>query len=400
MNENVVKQVTTKRIEIIDALRGLAMLGIMIVNFPSINCFSGDETSKFGGVVTTWDKFFEQLNFLVFNGKFYPIFAFLFGFGSYIFYTNAKNKGFNPLVLISRRYLILLFLGCLHIFFVWWGDILLMYAILGFLLIPFMELSAQKLLKASLFTLLLIPVLGVILGALASLGVVDMSTSLLSGLNAYPFTPEQMIATYSAGSFSEIVRQRLLDYLYDFTFLLSDQITIKVAIGFFAYYLGIFGLFLLGVFVAKSDWHKKIDLYQSTLKKSWWGFLIAAVAIHLILLHPFFEKHYGILKGEILAAFYVITFIIVLRRYEGNRLFDLFRSVGKMSLSAYLAHTIFVTLLLYGYGLGLFFKIGPAHLFPLSVIYYFIVGACCKFWLRFHEFGPVEYLWRRLTYLK
>lgn len=114
------------RAKVLDIIRGIALLGILVMN---IGFFSGyvfmDEAKKLALSTHTSDQIFYQLELLFFQGKFYSVFSFLFGLGCSIFINNASKKGVNPVRLFQWRMTILVLIGIIHIRFLWEGDILL-----------------------------------------------------------------------------------------------------------------------------------------------------------------------------------------------------------------------------------------------------------------------------------
>lgn len=392
-----------KRIEIVDALRGLAMLGIMIVNFPSINTHATKETFYYEGATGPIEQFFAQMNFLFFNGKFYPIFAMMFGLGTFIFFQNAKDKGFNPYSLLFRRFSLLFMFGLIHIFLVWWGDILLFYSVLGLCLLFFIGQSAQNILKHAVFCLLAFPLLTIGVEFLAHIKIINATDPLFSGIPGFNFEKSYLDQIYGQSPFLAVAQQRSLDYIRDFTFLFDKETTWKSLLFIVGYYFQVFGCFLLGVWVAKMEWHKKVSALKSEIWKAWWAFAIASVATILLIAlpHPeFIEQGVKKIHGVVMAIFYILTFVLLLKRYQSGPMFTYFQAVGKMSLSSYVAHTTIASFIMYGYGLGLFGRIGPASLFLVSLMVYSFIAILCRLWLQSSAFGPIEYVWKNLTYFR
>lgn len=391
------------RVEIVDALRGLAMLGIMIVNFPSINTHATKETFHYEGAAGPVEQFFAQLNFLFFNGKFYPIFALMFGLGTFIFFQNAKDKGFNPYLLLSRRLSLLFVFGLIHILFVWWGDILLFYSLLGFCLLFFIGQSAKNVLKCAIFCLLAFPLLTVGIEFLTYAHVLSATQPLFFGISGFDFSKAHLDQIYSQSSFLVVAKQRVLDYIRDFSFFLDKETTWKSLLFISGYYFQVFGCFLLGVWVGKKELYKQISSLKPKIWNTWWAFAIVS-AITLLLLtlpHPeFIEQGVKKIHGVAMAILYILTFVLLLKRYQSGPMFTYFQAVGKMSLSSYVAHTTIASFIMYGYGLGLFGRIGPASLFLVALMVYCFIAILCRLWLQNFSFGPIEYVWKHLTYAK
>jgi len=140
------------RIEVVDILRGFAIVGILLVNMYG---FAGMQLNPQS--YTGLDRIVVILVLLFAQAKFYSLFSFLFGWGMWIQMSRAISKGINFVPLYLRRMLILLVIGILHGIFIWSGDILTVYAVLGMLLILFRK-SSERTLKIAISLLLIIPI--------------------------------------------------------------------------------------------------------------------------------------------------------------------------------------------------------------------------------------------------
>ncbi len=130
----------------IDVLRGFALLGILLVNMPTFH-----SPFLYLDSFTYWpsqlDQFFSNMVELFAQANFYPLFAFLFGYGAMIIAERSQMKGINFPSFFARRLTILLIIGCIHAFLIWNGDILITYAITGLFFIFFYQLSGKALLR-------------------------------------------------------------------------------------------------------------------------------------------------------------------------------------------------------------------------------------------------------------
>lgn len=389
-----------QRIGILDSLRGLAMFGIILVNFPSMNTYSGHENSHYGGVQSSLNMIASKINFMFFNGKFYPIFAMLFGLGLFIFYQNAKEKTLNPIRLTMRRLLILTLFGIMHIAFVWWGDILFLYSILGFYLLFMMERPAKTIFKMVCVLLILFPSLLIASTLCAHLYKYDLNQSLFTVIDGFNLNQDFLFTVYSEGSFAHITQQRLIDYVHDSTLLFGAN-SLNDLIFLSGFNLQVLGSMSLGLFIGKMGWHKRIEQYRAEIKIGRGIFFVMSVLLTILAFIPAFEfLSFGlkILQGESFALFYILSFLILLKKYENNLVARYFQSVGKMSLTAYILHTLTGSILLYGYGFALFEKIGSFALQLTAFFVYVVIAIFCNYWLKKFQFGPLEYIWRSLTY--
>jgi uncharacterized protein len=378
------------RLPLVDALRGAAMLGIMLVNFPSMNTRAGDETSHYGGVHGVLDRLVGAVNLVLCNGKFYPIFALLFGWGLAVLWRGRAREGGRPGPFLARRLLVLLGFGALHVLLVWWGDILTVYAVLGLLVLPALRLGPRALLGAALVLLLAVPLLSPLV---AALGASDVVLSRGAGLPAP--AAELVQAIYAQGTFGEMVRLRLADWLSDFTPFAGERVTLGAVVGYGAYYAQLAGLFLLGAWAARTDLAARLAADRAWTRSLAWKAGLAAAALTAVRVGvPGAPELLAYFQGEALALFYVVAFALAFPAL--GRAARPLVAVGRMSLTAYLLHTIAASLLLYGTGVGLYGRIGPAALLPVSIACYALVAAGCLAWLRRFRLGPAEWVWRSL----
>jgi uncharacterized protein len=381
------------RVAIVDALRGAAMLGIVLVNFPTMNTMAGDETSAYGGLHTDLDRWVGAANMALLNGKFYPIFALLFGLGLHL----ADRSSGPPPRLAARRLALLLGIGLLHLTLVWWGDILMVYAVLGLLVLPCRRCSSRSLLLAALALLVLLPALTPLLGLPAGQGGSLAERVLLPGLGLALPSPEAAAVTYTHGTFAEMLRQRALDYLSDFTPFAAGEVTLGLLVAYGKYYAQLIGLFLLGLWAGRHGLHLRLAEDRAWTRRGWW--LLAPLAALLTALRlglHGLDSTLSYLQGTALALAYVLSFALLLPAWPRAR--SVFQAVGRLSLTAYLSHTSLCSLLLYGTGLGLYGQVGPAALLPISLACYGLIAWGCVRWSRHYSVGPAEWVWRSLLH--
>ncbi len=380
------------RVAAVDALRGAAMLGIVLVNFPTMNTMAGEETTAYGAMHQPLDRWVGAAGMVLLNGKFYPIFAALFGLG-----LSLASRAGGSTHLAARRLLLLLGIGLLHLALVWWGDILVVYALLGLLALPCLGWPPRRLLVAGLSLLLLVPALAPLLALLDHLGHPAASWVAFRGLDLHLPSAEAAAATYQRGTFPEMLRQRALDYLSDFTPLAGREVTLGLLAGYGAYYAQLLGLFLLGAWAGEVGLHLRLGADRVWTWRAW---RIAAPAAALLtalrLAAPALGPALTNLQGNALALTYVLSFGLLLPRLSWAR--RPLEAVGRLSLTSYLAHTTLCSLLLYGTGLGLYGRIGPAALLPLSLATYALIAWGCLRWSRRFRLGPAEWVWRSLLH--
>jgi len=397
----------TERLQIVDILRGFALFGILFVNMTIFSrpiqliLFPADPASPW------FDHAAEWLIHFLGEGKFYALFSMLFGLGLTLLMERVEGRGgkFTPLYL--RRLLVLLGFGLVHAFLVWIGDILILYALIGFILILFRKAKPRTL----LVWIVLLVTLPLLFNAGAT-GLVELGKSVPEGAQQIEAVFAETIASfetdlanayrvYASGNFAEITVQRVYDYT-------SMGIAAYLVMGF-----NILAMFLLGVYFGKQGIFRDLEAHRGLfLKLLTWGLLLGlggnALYASLILSMSRIEPTWPLLLATVaqtlgaplLMLAYVSAFcLLALNPVWGKRI-QVLAPVGQMALTNYLTQSIVCTLIFYGYGLGLFGQMGEALGIGLTFVIYLLQIPISHWWRKRFKYGPVEWLWRSLTYLK
>lgn len=375
-----------QRVEAIDAVRGFALFGILLVNMTLIQfgMFSGDQSTYVFGKIDEGANWFIQF-FGTHN--FISLFSFLFGLSIILLQKSilAKEKRFFPVYI--RRIIILLILGYIHGIFIWSGDILFAYGIVGIFLMMFINRKPKTLLIWA-FILLAFTMF--------------ISYPFESNANADDFSSyigkEQTV--HKTGSYIDHVKFRLYENPFEdigitgFSggFLLTFLMIILMA-----------PLFLLGMYVGKKGWLFEIDNHVSSLKKLWvisgiFSFTVKILA--LLTQQPILIMLKDSVSPLGMALFYGSSIILLFHYKKASRLLKYMANMGKMSISNYLAQTIIATTIFYAYGFGLYEKIGYFFGIVVTIGIYGVQLYASTHWLKRYRMGPVEYVWRCGTYLK
>jgi uncharacterized protein len=394
-----------ERIEVLDVIRGFALLGILIANMA---WFSAPALyfEMLGKNISTgvWDTTASSFINLFVYGKFYSMFSFLFGLGFAIFFERAKERTAKPKLLLYRRLFILLLIGLVHAFFIWHGDILVTYALLGFLLPAFFNRKPKTLIKwaISLFSVFLL-FLAIVMGFLA-LGKIYNEAAVTESLQPFYANIENMIESsyqaYGQGTFSEIMAQRTSDTLFEYSALYATMLVI-------------FPLFLFGLYAGKKRIFQNIETNLTLIRKIWkWG-LVTGLTMSVV---KFVFKNLmgadylsfntviftgaGFFGDTGLCLFFMTSIILLYQNRKWLLIFKPLAYMGRMALSNYLFQSIVCTTIFYSYGLGLYGKVGSALGLVLTVVIFVIQIFISKYWFKHFRFGPVEWIWRCLTYGK
>ena len=397
----------TERIELIDALRGFALFGILMVNMPYMfepmsNVLIGAKpnASVIHIIAESFIKFF-------FEGKFYVIFSMLFGFGFYIFLNRSVNNGNSTLPIFKRRLFFLLLFGLAHISLLWAGDVLLFYSLFGFLLILFRKASDKKIISwavaLALFPSLLISLM-IFAVSLFSQNP-EVKAEIDSQLQGNAIVMNELIEratfVYSTGSFKEIVSVRIEEYIA----LLSGSL--------FFFCPVILAMFLIGFLIGRK---KIITNYANNLqlfkKIFWWG-LAAGVITNILYTVSFryaimsvpdgwslLASSMHTLGGISLGLCYIAGITILFIKSKTGLWVKCLVPVGRMALTNYLLQSIICAVLFHSYGFGLFGKVEVWQGIVLTFMIFISQIGFSRWWLNHFQFGPFEWIWRSLTYFK
>ncbi|MFD2169300.1 DUF418 domain-containing protein [Tumebacillus lipolyticus] len=382
----------------LDVLRGFAIFGILIVNMQFFStAFQYLSRVRANMWTEEGDKLAKLLIDSFASGNFYTMFSFLFGIGMIIFLDRARAKGIRAVPLFLRRVTILLLIGLVHALLIWYGDILVEYAVLSFFLILFARAKPRLVLASAFFFLLLRPVL-TYFGAYQKITVPLYSASGLGNqLCDVNGLLDRANAAYQYGTYGDQVGQRLVDFVYQYG-------------TFWALFPVVFAMFLFGVYAAKKRIFHDVEGNIKLIRLVWLGSLIVALlttffksdltAVNTISFKYVYSQWFLSLRNPAICFFYV-TSIIQLLRLPALRAASLpIATVGRMALSNYLASSLICTTLFYSFGFGLFNKVGPGTGLLISLLIYPLLVVFSILWLRHFRYGPVEWIWRTLTYGK
>ncbi|MFD2657758.1 DUF418 domain-containing protein [Gracilibacillus thailandensis] len=374
-----------KRLPWIDTARGFAIFGIFMVNLPTFHA----PYMIYGNGINFWGigepGFWQMIIDIFFQASFYSLFSFLFGFGMQIINENLHTKNVEaPQKWMARRLFILLGFGLIHAFLIWYGDILITYAITGFLLLLFMNRKNVTLVVWSI-CLLLIPTL--MLTGLLFLASLIEDISNLADMAAI----ESSFQHYGQGSWGEILTQNANDWLY--------------GNNLFVFILGLFNIlpiFLIGLLFARKKWLHDLQGHKKILRK-WWIYSLILFVVFKAGPYAFgnpywFSRLQDAIGGSASAIFYVITIAFLFDKL--TKFFRMVGYVGKMALSNYILQSIIGVTIFYSIGFGLYGQLTPFQTILIGLIVYPVQMILSYLWLNKYKRGPLEWIWRSLTYGK
>jgi uncharacterized protein len=388
---------------VLDVVRGFALLGILIMNMPGFSqsfFAEADGTRLWPGTVDTWA---ENLRGMLFDGKFNSMFSLLFGIGFTLQFARMQERDpAGATVLYLRRLAVLAALGLAHATIFWTGDVLHVYAALGLLLVLPLRNASPRLLVALILLCLLYPVIS---GALR-LAIVTPEITAALVAKAKAFEASNNLA-YGRGTFLEAAAEhrREFRYFYDNPWALWSTLGFWVQMAL---------TMLIGMLVGRMGWVRRIGELMPQVRRLTWVALAVGLtcgAVFMLVFHfnrapgPSPIKFLGSLCYWIcrpaMMIFYVLVIVQFVQQPQWRRRLAPMAAAGRMPLTNYLMQTAICTALFYGWGFGLWGRVGPAAAMALALAIFFAVQVPWSlWWLRSHDRGPLEAMWARLTYGK
>ena len=405
--DNATPVPANERVAALDVLRGVALLGIFIMNMPgfSHSLFAPPQLEA-----STGEALVAGLRELLFAGKFNLLFGLLFGIGFALQMTRleraaaARDEGVRTgraTRIYARRLLFLLGVGLVHAMLLWPGDVLLVYAVLGFALLALRRVGNRHLI-ALIAACLLFP-------AFAEVARVDffsLATDTVAAFQYQQFEASNDLA-FGRGSFRDAMVETARVFFWSYTSPLG-------LFAYASYYVQMATGILAGFVIGRRGWHDIAARDAATPARlrrvalALCGGAIAAGVAASILLGslPDADSPVAIFVGTLartieraaLAVFYALTVLRLVDRGVPGWLRP-FESAGRMPLSNYLLQTVLASTVFYGWGLGFWNRAGPASEMLLAIGLFVLVQLPLSvWWLRRFRYGPMEYLWRRFTY--
>ncbi|MFF5565993.1 DUF418 domain-containing protein [Streptomyces sp. NPDC012623] len=375
----------------VDALRGVALLGILMVNIPF---FASGYTLALvpDPARGAWhDALAEGVIRFFFESKFYLLFSFLFGYSFTLQTDSAAARGadFRPRFL--RRVGALFLIGVVNAVLLYYGDILVTYAVLGLVLFLMRGIAPRRALWVA----------GIVTGSIALvLLVLAALLALVDGASASATASEHAASLAEGRATTEAMRGGVASVIGDRVSELGATVPLTL------FYQGplAFSAFLVGLAAGKRRVLADTAPYEQRLK------LIQLVGFPVGLAGSAFLTFGGddnlfagaahILTAPFLTAAYVATLLRVFRTGRGARLAGVLARPGRMALTNYLSQSLLCVLIFTGIGLGLVGRVPYAGVIGIALAIYGVQLAWSAWWLRRFRMGPVEWLLRAATYLE
>ena len=381
-----------ERVVTVDVLRGFALCGVLIGNLFWLYSGRAWTDQGDGRALDTAARWFVML---VVESKAQTLLTFLFGFGFAAQLLRAEQRAEPVMGLYLRRLVVLFVIGALHVTLLWWGDVTWTYAVAGFGLLLFQRASNRVRIVSALI-LTFVPSLVWQLPGVATAA---------AGVFVEPSNhAETLIAAMHGSSYAAVMSAHV-------RFALVWETAI-----YGWYYPWLVGRFLLGYVAGTQRWFDNdgaghIALFKKLLV---YGLIAgaASAAMTIALGSGALDAYELTLPGELgvaaleqlgllgLTAAYVAIIVLLMQRLAWRRMLQIVAPVGRMPLTTYVSQSVICTFVFYGWGLGKAGRIGAAGCLGLALAIFALQLVACHLWLGRFRFGPLEWVWRTLVYLR
>ena len=390
----------------LDAMRGFAVMGILAMNIIG---FAMPEWAYISpaayGTDTLADKIAWAFSFVLIDGKMRGLFSLLFGASMMLIIDRAVAKGESAAQIHYRRMAWLALFGLAHYFFIWFGDILFLYAIIGMIAFRFRNWAPAKLIKVALIIFVLgLALWGLQFGGLqlfqyfatradASADMARQFRELMDSADlAFNVAPDLAL---HRGSYAAITMSKLDDWAEPLLLVVqsASETLPLMMIGMAMQKSG----FLTGAW-AVADYRRwamrmvPVGLLLTLALAAW---MVAVDFDRITALAIFY--FWGGIPRMLLTIGYAALLLLLIDHYRNHPMLARVAAAGRAAFSNYLGTSIAMTTIFYGYGFGLFGDVGRAGLWLFVLGAWAVMLLWSKTWLMTFHYGPLEWLWRSLA---
>lgn len=367
------------RIELLDVLRGFSIAGVLIVN---ILYFSGFFYTPFEDLeklsLPSLNTSLINIMFTVLLGKFYPILSILFGAGIYMQFQKSKNPGF--LGFFIKRMFFLMIIGAIHMSF-WPGDVVFIYALFSLLLIPFRNSKPKTYL---IFAILMLVCNFVVIYMQSIWGSAKEQIEYTAYLHLADILPNDLIDTVKNDGFAGFIVLIKAHFSILWTLERYASLSFRVLL-----------LFMVGAYLYGSGFiTEKAHKYK-------YFFIFLGLGIASSLLMYYVSWHLRIFDNLLLGIAYIsLVKLLMNKSKKARKALLALAPLGRMALTNYIMQSIIGITIFYGIGFGLYGQLPLYQVLIIAIIILIFQIQFSKYWLKKHDFGPLEWIWRRLSYGK
>ena len=378
------------RITSLDALRGFALLGILVIN---IRVFSMPEQTLLNPTVygdfTGLDYWTWFLGHVFAQAKFITVFSALFGAGVLLFVESKEEKGQDAARLHLRRTAVLIAIGLLHAYLLWYGDILVTYGLTGIFLLFVRDLDARRLTTLAGVFLLFVPAIE--LFAAVSIG----GEAIAAQWQPAEAAIREQVATYRGGWLDQMSHRVSSSFQRQTSGFIGQS------------FWRVGGVMLLGMALYKKGVltdERSTAFYRRLVAGGVVGVGIVVAGVAYVEANDWsagaalYWRQFNYV-GSLLVAGGYVGLVTLFVRWRGEGLATrALAAVGRTAFTNYLLQTVVATTIFYGHGVGLFGSVSRVEAMGIVVAIWAVQVPLSVLWLRYFRFGPVEWVWRTLTY--
>jgi uncharacterized protein len=367
------------RIAAIDIVRGIALFGVMAINVATVFRVSiFEQFLPDGGDGTRLDRALYWILMVGIDLKAYALFSLLFGVGLAIQYDHLVAS--RRTMLLIRRLAFLALIGAVHLVFIWNGDILLQYAVAGFVVLPFLACRLR--------------LLTIMATALLALFIMSSFLPPITAMPSKAWMIENVAAAtriYGSGGFAEVLAFRVheLPGLLPLHLFMFPRTVALMFVGAVAW--------RAGFFLAGSEANRTLPLLAGVGLLAG-GLLSLSHVDRWLALGWRADLLLERLGTILLAGGYGAAIVWATNRTVARRLLAWAAPVGRMAFTNYLLQSVIFGWVFYGYGLGLFGKLGVTAALAIGIGVYLLQIVFSAWWLKRCLYGPLEWLWRSAMY--
>lgn len=373
---------SSKRTAIVDILRGWAILGVVLGNYTDYAFIGKPVKIKYDMA----SNILMGVNQFIFAAKSWTLLSLLFGYGFAVVMNNIAAKGKSPVAFFSKRMFWLFVIAFINSAF-WLGDILKDYAFLGLVLLLFYKASAKTAFWSGAILLFAVPFI----------------SAFVDHVLPYDYdavAKAQVLPTLYSHNWLDVFTSQLKGTYY--LEVLLPQYAISVHVMMFA-------CMLFGFAAQRVDFFNRLPELKKQLKRTFWIALIAAVILNIglgLLIHfklnkqvfVYFKPRYWVIFATLLTIATGICWLYICGKLK--RIFNGFQAMGKMTLTNYMTQNILAVFLFLNVGLGMFNTYQYWVYFLIAFAIFVIQIPLSQWWLTYYNYGPVEWVWRQLSYGK
>ena len=382
------------RIELLDVYRGFAILGIFVVNIVIMNSTFLNQDEFALQWTSTIDKTAEDILKLFFYTKFFPIFSLLFGLGISMQALKLSEKQKLSFAFFARRMFILFLIGVFHILFLWSGDVLNIYAILG-LFTTLMIKRSNRLILILSAVFLFFPFYDQILGYIFELINYKPETYLSK------HTGESVNQIIKNGTYFEGMKLRISEYLANVPMLFGFLAPVAIS------------MFLLGLYLGKNKIYNSLDTFIQKIKKPMLIIALITNIYRVLFLYVLVNQDIFrvaeyreifikimVLSDTFMGLFYLWIIGWLWYNTSWKKVLKPLQYAGRMALTNYIMQSFIGLILFSSIGFGLYETLSPSETLITAITVFIAQIFLSKLWLTYFKFGPLEWIWRCLTYKK